>query len=171
MQNYAVARGSLKGPRRDGPYDEGFVSFTKLCYGSRSFQLPPLPPHVQKSLDHSDSQSVKSGSTELYSAPSQATSYGQPTSQPETPDTNSYAVLGIPASTGHTFGVDLGAQLERDKVEVPRVLEKCAEAIELFGDFQCCMLEGADDRSREYRYLSSVWYDESSTGSQACSRF
>jgi len=26
MQNYAVARGSLKGPRRDGPYDEGFVS-------------------------------------------------------------------------------------------------------------------------------------------------
>jgi len=27
MQNYAVARGSLKGPRRDGPYDEGFVSF------------------------------------------------------------------------------------------------------------------------------------------------
>jgi len=29
--------------------------------------------------------------------------------------------------------VDLGAQLERDKVEVPRVLEKCAEAIEVFG--------------------------------------
>jgi len=29
MQNYAVARGSLKGPRRDGPYDEGFVSSSK----------------------------------------------------------------------------------------------------------------------------------------------
>jgi hypothetical protein len=29
MQNYAVARGSLKGPRRDGPYDEGFVSAYK----------------------------------------------------------------------------------------------------------------------------------------------
>jgi hypothetical protein len=29
MQNYAVARGSLKGPRRDGPYDEGFVSSPK----------------------------------------------------------------------------------------------------------------------------------------------
>lgn len=26
MQNYAVARGSMKGPRREGPYDEGFVS-------------------------------------------------------------------------------------------------------------------------------------------------
>jgi hypothetical protein len=25
MQNYAVARGSSKGPRREGPYDEGFV--------------------------------------------------------------------------------------------------------------------------------------------------
>jgi hypothetical protein len=27
MQNYAVARGSVKGPRREGPYDEGFVSY------------------------------------------------------------------------------------------------------------------------------------------------
>jgi len=90
---------------------------------------------VQKSIDHSDSQSVQSGSTELFTNPSQAPSYGQPSSNPspaETPDTT-YAVLGIPASTGHTFGVDLGAQLERDKVEVPRVLEKCAEAIERFG--------------------------------------
>lgn len=26
MQNYAVARGTPKGPRREGPYDEGFVS-------------------------------------------------------------------------------------------------------------------------------------------------
>jgi hypothetical protein len=93
---------------------------------------------VQKSIDHSDSQSVQSGSTELYTNPSQAPSYGQPSSNPspaETPDTT-YAVLGIPASTGHTFGVDLGAQLERDKVEVPRVLEKCAEAIERFGKSQ-----------------------------------
>ncbi|GAA5884654.1 hypothetical protein JCM3774_002549 [Rhodotorula dairenensis] len=32
-----------------------------------------------------------------------------------------------------TFGVDLGEQMLRDGVEVPRVLEKCAEAIELYG--------------------------------------
>jgi len=98
---------------------------------------------VQKSIDHSDSQSVQSGSTELYTNPSQAPSYGQPSSNPspaETPDTT-YTVLGIPASTGHTFGVDLGAQLERDKVEVPRVLEKCAEAIEMFGEFEAISFE------------------------------
>lgn len=32
-----------------------------------------------------------------------------------------------------TFGVDLGEQMLRDNVEVPRVLEKCCEAIELHG--------------------------------------
>ena len=26
MQNYVVARGTPRGPRRDGPYEEGFVS-------------------------------------------------------------------------------------------------------------------------------------------------
>lgn len=26
MQNYVVARGTIRGPRRDGPYEEGFVS-------------------------------------------------------------------------------------------------------------------------------------------------
>lgn len=36
-------------------------------------------------------------------------------------------------STAPTFGVDLGEQMLRDGVEVPRVLEKCAEAIELYG--------------------------------------
>jgi hypothetical protein len=44
-----------------------------------------------------------------------------------------YAVPGIPASTGATFGVDLGEQLQRDGVEVPRVVELCAKAIEAYG--------------------------------------
>jgi hypothetical protein len=30
MQNYAVARGTPRGPRREGPYEDGFVSFPKL---------------------------------------------------------------------------------------------------------------------------------------------
>lgn len=30
MQNYAVARGTPKGPRREGPYEEGFVSPARL---------------------------------------------------------------------------------------------------------------------------------------------
>jgi hypothetical protein len=143
MQNYAVARGSLKGPRREGPYDEGFVSAPPPSLWSQLMQqLPPLPPHVQKSLDHSDSQSVNSGSNEIDSTPQGASTYvwkpesgqsneGRPQETPES--SASYAVLGIPASSGHTFGVDLGAQLERDNLEVPRVLQKCAEAIETFG--------------------------------------
>lgn len=44
-----------------------------------------------------------------------------------------YAVPGIPASTGATYGVDLGEQLMRDAVEIPKVVEKCAKAIEEFG--------------------------------------
>ena len=32
MQNYAVARGSSKGPRREGPYDEGFVCLSLNCF-------------------------------------------------------------------------------------------------------------------------------------------
>lgn len=46
-----------------------------------------------------------------------------------------YAVPGIPASSGATFGVDLGEQLGRDGVEVPRVVEMCAKAIEEYGEF------------------------------------
>lgn len=34
-----------------------------------------------------------------------------------------------------TYGVDLNEQMARDGVEVPRVLEKCAEAIEAHGAF------------------------------------
>lgn len=44
-----------------------------------------------------------------------------------------YVVPGTPASTGHTFGVDLAEQLIRDGTEIPLVLLKCAEAIETFG--------------------------------------
>ncbi|RXK35170.1 GTPase activating protein [Tremella mesenterica] len=87
MQNYAVARGVPKGPRREGPYDEGYVSsphFNDQGFGN----------------------------------------YWTATGSEE------YAIPGIPASTGATFGVDLGEQLARDGSEVPKVVEKCAEAIE-----------------------------------------
>ena len=35
--------------------------------------------------------------------------------------------------TQPTFGIDLGEQMARDGVEVPRILEKCCTAIELHG--------------------------------------
>lgn len=47
----------------------------------------------------------------------------------------SHAVPGIPSAGGATFGVDLGEQLARDGVEVPRVVEKCAQAIEVYGEY------------------------------------
>jgi hypothetical protein len=44
-----------------------------------------------------------------------------------------YATPGIPASTGATFGVDLHEQLARDGLEIPKVVEKCAQVIEAYG--------------------------------------
>lgn len=44
-----------------------------------------------------------------------------------------YTVPGIPANSGATFGVDLGDQIARDSTEVPKVVIKCAEAIEAYG--------------------------------------
>ncbi|POY73436.1 hypothetical protein BMF94_3774 [Rhodotorula taiwanensis] len=52
---------------------------------------------------------------------------------PPNPYSSSSLSAASPAAAYPTFGVDLGEQMTRDGVEVPRVLEKCAEAIELFG--------------------------------------
>ncbi|WRT69264.1 uncharacterized protein IL334_006248 [Kwoniella shivajii] len=148
MQNYAVARGTPRGPRRDGPYEEGF--------------LPPLPPHIQRTVDaasqpqpqqstsqiqgpsHVSQISIGSNSTAQSSASTNGTAYPN-SSQNTSFAQNSQATLhndtssdgwvppGIPAASGATFGVDLGEQLTRDGVEVPKVVEKCAQAIEAYG--------------------------------------
>lgn len=145
MQNYAVARGSIKGPRREGPYDEGFVSHSAtLCTQSLIRQLPPLLPHVQKSLDSSEPQAgltAPPAMNETSSTPSGTLPYvwsagpsplnGEARPQLDAPE--QFAIPGIPAASGHTFGVDLFSQLERDGLEVPRVLQKCTEAIEAYG--------------------------------------
>jgi hypothetical protein len=41
MQNYAVARGTPRGPRREGPYEEGFVSLELLVYAEFHIAAPP----------------------------------------------------------------------------------------------------------------------------------
>ena len=38
-----------------------------------------------------------------------------------------------PATGSATYGVDLGEQLARDGGEVPRVVEKCVQAVEAYG--------------------------------------
>ncbi|GAA5878041.1 hypothetical protein JCM8547_005603 [Rhodosporidiobolus lusitaniae] len=80
-----------RGPRREGPADEGF----------------PNRPALSPRASHTNLASLSSFPTSGASASN--------------------------APTRPTFGVDLGEQMARDGVDVPRVLEKCAEAIELHG--------------------------------------
>jgi len=42
MQNYVVARGTPRGPRRDGPYEEGFVSRSFCILQQISSPASPL---------------------------------------------------------------------------------------------------------------------------------
>ncbi|KAH8928949.1 GTPase activating protein [Atractiella rhizophila] len=109
MQNYVIAYGmtGAKGPRREGPPEEGF-----------------LPPPSQNPRRPSMS-------------PPQPTQISQPSLPPSNktpPITKELAALTPQApSAKPTFGVDLAEQMSRDGVEVPRVLEKCCEVIEEFG--------------------------------------
>ncbi|KAK1922699.1 hypothetical protein DB88DRAFT_496005 [Papiliotrema laurentii] len=112
MQNYVVARGTPRAPRRDGPYEEGF--------------LPRLPPHVERSQTES-SVTTTSGSV---TGPGQTNGS---TPAPQQIPADMYVPPGLPASSGATFGVDLGEQLARDGREIPKVVEKCAQAIEAYG--------------------------------------
>ncbi|GAA5877508.1 hypothetical protein JCM1840_003876 [Sporobolomyces johnsonii] len=88
MQQYSLnwQMSGQRGPRRDGPPEDGFLTRPTLSPRASSQNLRPLVPPT-------------------------------PTGPPTRP----------------TFGLDLGEQMARDGVEVPRVLEKCAEAIELHG--------------------------------------
>jgi hypothetical protein len=44
--------------------------------------------------------------------------------------------FGVPSvAGGPTYGVDLGDQLARDGGEVPRVVEKCVQAVEAYGAY------------------------------------
>ncbi|WWD21201.1 hypothetical protein CI109_105685 [Kwoniella shandongensis] len=124
MQNYVVARGTPRGPRRDAPYEEGFV--------------PPLPPHVQRSADAMAAAAAGGGPSQSshvsqISINSTNTTNGTSYQTEQGSSSEGYAAPGIPASSGATFGVDLGEQLQRDGTEVPKVVEKCAQAIEAYG--------------------------------------
>ncbi|GMK55519.1 hypothetical protein CspeluHIS016_0205750 [Cutaneotrichosporon spelunceum] len=96
MQNYSVARNTPRGPRREGPYDEGYLPPISNGNGN----LPQPPPQTGTS---------PASTADMYVSP------------------------GVPANSGATFGVDLGDQLARDGTEVPKVVVKCAEAIEAYG--------------------------------------
>ncbi|CAE6509538.1 unnamed protein product [Rhizoctonia solani] len=138
MQNYAVAHGAPKGPRREGPAEDGF--------------LPPLP-----TLD--TVQSHVSSSTSVH--PSSSTS-SVPSSTPTYPHAQAYGPTQIfpppsstPAPPAHTpsFGIPLAHLVFRDGTEQPKVLTKCVEAIEKYGldSVGIYRLSGTTSKVRELR--------------------
>lgn len=57
-------------------------------------------------------------------------------SQRVVPAQTADSTSGVPSVTGGpTYGVDLGDQLARDGGEVPRVVEKCVQAVEAYGAY------------------------------------
>lgn len=93
-----------------------------------------MPTHVQKSLDAPTPIPYNNASS--HTSPG-GTSHpainGSSAGKPPSISSEQYAVPGIPSSSGATFGVDLGEQLQRDGTEVPKVVEMCAKAIEAYG--------------------------------------
>lgn len=95
-----------------------------------------------------------------------------PYQAPQTPQQEVYVAPGIPASTGATYGVDLGEQLMRDAVEIPKVVEKCAKAIEEFGMFTCrsAKLPLTLCRAGVYGHIPAIRHDIQGAVTQGCTR-
>lgn len=145
-------------------------------------QLPPLPPHVQKSMEANGGQMTGPNAFQtptsvanrsLPSTENGGDTNASPLGTTTTESDDHYIVPGIPASTGHTFGVDLGEQLVRDGLEIPLVMQKCAEAIEAYGKLlfpgttPIMILLAADvGRNREYGHISFVRDDEPCASSE-----
>lgn len=51
---------------------------------------------------------------------------------------------GPPAVSGSTFGIELSEQVVSEGTEVPKVVEKCAQAIEAYGELSrdSCKVQG-----------------------------
>jgi hypothetical protein len=91
----------------------------------------------------------------------------QPTPQPSS---EGYT----PSTSSATFGVDLGEQLARDSTEIPKVVQKCAGAIEAYGERYSSTStperELSACRSGIDGYISTVRDDIACASTQECSR-
>ncbi|KAG9122622.1 hypothetical protein FRC07_000933 [Ceratobasidium sp. 392] len=153
MQNYAVAHGAPKGPRRDGPAEDGFLpplpsleaipsqlsatsihpsgSFmsTNTGTGSMSHSHPSSSNNTPPSQTHPPPQPQQQQQT--------PSSYPQPQATPSYPHAQAYGPTQvfppIQPQPAPTFGVPLAVQVARDGVEHPRILAKCTAAIEKHG--------------------------------------
>ena len=109
MQNYAYAHGgAARGPRREGPAEEGFVSFLVASFiRIDQEKLPPLPTH---NAGHTAGQPSHTGAIGAVNGDPHMTNRGRP-----------------------MFTINLAEQMDRDQVELPPILEKCCSAIEKYG--------------------------------------
>lgn len=123
MQNYAFAHGgqAYRGPRREGPAEEGFVSRDLLPCTisvkmriSCQLQLPPLPSYADRMYSNSQAAGSSNSSGHIVAVAPTLQAPDRPQAHP-------------------TFGVDLAEQMNRDQVEIPMVVEKCCAAIEKYG--------------------------------------
>ncbi|KAJ3564528.1 hypothetical protein NP233_g8237 [Leucocoprinus birnbaumii] len=151
MQNYVYARGSVapKGPRREGPPEDGFLPPLPMHHPDKLYRSPPIPGSIPLSTTTTNTSStnvtpinlnaplnlnLNSSSTNATSTSSTATvqPHHHHASQPS-------AHLGagvngvLPDKGRPTFGVDLSEQMARDNVEVPPIMRKCCSAIEKYG--------------------------------------
>lgn len=123
MQNYAIATNRPTGPRREGPWEEGFA--------------PPVPryhqPDANARIPHSESRGPMAPQNGGHSpAPNGGAANGA-APQEAYPPAIAKAMQQYPDRGRPTFGIPLEEQMIRDNVEVPRLLEKCCEAIEVYG--------------------------------------
>ncbi|GJJ11509.1 hypothetical protein Clacol_005742 [Clathrus columnatus] len=107
MQNYAVAHATSgqRVPRREGPWQEGFVQLQQQQLlqahnNNTNEKLPAVPPQGLQSQNSNNTDSP---------------------------------ALQIPEKLSPTFGIDLAEQLIRDGVDLPKVMEKCCQTIEKWG--------------------------------------
>ncbi|QRV89091.1 Rho GTPase-activating protein 12 [Ceratobasidium sp. AG-Ba] len=131
MQNYAVAHGAPKGPRREGPAEDGF--------------LPPLPSleTIPSQLSGTSAHPSSYNSTNpptTTTAPSSVSTHTTPPQTQPAYHAQAYGPTQVfppiqpqPHQPQPTFGVSLPIQVARDGVEVPRILSRCAEVIEKYG--------------------------------------
>lgn len=123
MQNYAIATNRPTGPRREGPWEEGFA--------------PPVPRYHQPDPNARIPHSETRGSVATHSGTHSPAPNGGPANgaspQEAYPPAIAKAMQQYPDRGRPTFGIPLEEQMIRDNVEVPRIVEKCCEAIEAYG--------------------------------------
>jgi hypothetical protein len=142
-------------------------SYFTRC-STNNTQLPPLPSletipsQLSNTSVHPSTSFGSTNHTTTTHSSSQSIAPSQPSSQPYPNPSQSYQAQAygpiqvfppIQPQPAPTFGVPLAVQMARDGVEHPRILTKCAAAIEKHGldNVGIYRLSGTTSRVRELR--------------------